>query len=347
MNDQNKKTLRQFQCRDYLWEIFEQMSQELECSVDYLVNEAMRQYARSRNYGGRTPGGPEPTGQVPNARRDSSAGGIPVSQPAPQPAPQAVGGPGRPRIPSQPMIPSAPPGPPARPAYPSSGYGASPPASSPGYPAPPAPRSSPGGYPAPPAQGGGYPAPPAPSNPGYSQQGYGQQGGGYPAPPAPQAQSGYGAGGGYPAPPSNPGYAAPQPARPAAPSSYPPPPTQRPPAGNQPPPLRPSGAGSMSAPTASDGGMPSLFCIFNGQKYPVAKEEWIIGRGNKTADLPIKDGNISRRHAAVILQNGGFYMKDLGSTNGIEFQGRRVDTKRIEEGDVYQICDYELRFTYR
>src|SRR5689334_12882180 len=49
--DQNKKTLRHFQCRDYLWEVFEQMSTELECSTDYLINEAMRQYARSRNYG--------------------------------------------------------------------------------------------------------------------------------------------------------------------------------------------------------------------------------------------------------------------------------------------------------
>lgn len=49
-HDQNKKTLRSFQCRDYLWEIFGQMSGELECSVDYLINEAMRQYARSRNY---------------------------------------------------------------------------------------------------------------------------------------------------------------------------------------------------------------------------------------------------------------------------------------------------------
>src|SRR6478609_5339443 len=51
--DHNKKTLRQFQCRDYLWEIFEQMGAELECSTDYLVNEAMRQYARSRNWGSR------------------------------------------------------------------------------------------------------------------------------------------------------------------------------------------------------------------------------------------------------------------------------------------------------
>ena len=46
--DPNRKSLRQFQCRDYLWDTFEQMSQDLECSVDYLINEAMRHYARSQ-----------------------------------------------------------------------------------------------------------------------------------------------------------------------------------------------------------------------------------------------------------------------------------------------------------
>jgi pSer/pThr/pTyr-binding forkhead associated (FHA) protein len=109
-----------------------------------------------------------------------------------------------------------------------------------------------------------------------------------------------------------------------------------------PPPLP---GGSVTG--APRGGYPPLSVIFNGQKFPVAKDEFVIGRGSKTADLPIKDGNISRRHAAVVFQNGGFYMKDLGSTNGIEFAGERVDTRRIEEGDVYQLCDYELRFTYR
>src|SRR3954464_7655755 len=65
-HDQNKKTLRHFQCRDYLWDIFEQMSTELECSTDYLINEAMRQYARSRNYGtSRSSGGQEPASDMP------------------------------------------------------------------------------------------------------------------------------------------------------------------------------------------------------------------------------------------------------------------------------------------
>lgn len=89
-----------------------------------------------------------------------------------------------------------------------------------------------------------------------------------------------------------------------------------------------------------------LYVIFNGQKIPVTKDEFIIGRGSKSADLAIKDGNISRRHAAVVFHNGAYYMKDLGSTNGIEYQGRRFDTKHIEEGDTFRMCDYELRFTY-
>src|SRR6478609_11542874 len=57
--DPNKKSVRQFQCRDVLWETFEQMARELECSVDYLVNEAMKQYARQRNYGSAGGGAPQ------------------------------------------------------------------------------------------------------------------------------------------------------------------------------------------------------------------------------------------------------------------------------------------------
>ena len=45
--DQNKKTTRTFQCKDALWQKFEQMAKELECSVDYLVNDAMKQDRKS------------------------------------------------------------------------------------------------------------------------------------------------------------------------------------------------------------------------------------------------------------------------------------------------------------
>ena len=110
-----------------------------------------------------------------------------------------------------------------------------------------------------------------------------------------------------------------------------------------PPPAQPAAQPPVPA---TAGTMPTLYLIFNGQKIPITKEQFIIGRGLKTSDLAIKDGNISRKHAAIIYHNGAYYIKDLGSVNGIEYSGKRIDSKRIDEADMFHICDYELRFTY-
>ena len=91
---------------------------------------------------------------------------------------------------------------------------------------------------------------------------------------------------------------------------------------------------------------PRLTLIFQGRKFPITSGQFVIGRGSKSSDLAIKDPNISRKHAAVIYHNGAFYIKDMGSTNGIEYKGKTVDSKRIDEGDVFSICGYDLHFTY-
>ncbi len=208
--DQNRKTLRSFYCRDYLWELFEVMTRDLGCSMDYLINESMRHYARSRNY----------------------------SLAAPRPSVD-----GR-------------------------------------------------------------------------------------APAAPQGQ-----------------LAAPTPTPMARTADLPPPPAQR----RAPPPLPPSRAGGEAEPSAvaNDGGRAPLYLLFNGQRYRIDKDKFIIGRGSQQTDLTIRDGNISRKHCAVIFRGGSYFIKDLDSTNGIEYNGKRVEHKRVEEGDVFYLCDYELRFTYR
>jgi hypothetical protein len=108
---------------------------------------------------------------------------------------------------------------------------------------------------------------------------------------------------------------------------------------------------SPSYVSSSDGAQsvpaPPLYLVFDNQKYRIDKDQFIIGRGAKSSDLPIKDGNISRKHAAVIRRNGTYFIKDLGSTNGIDFKGMRIDNKRIDEGDLFHLCDYELRFTFK
>ena len=113
------------------------------------------------------------------------------------------------------------------------------------------------------------------------------------------------------------------------------------------PPLPAGPAVAVPPPVPGGASAPPLYLIFGNQKLIVDKEQFIIGRGAKTSDLPIRDGNISRKHAAVVRRGGDYYIKDLGSTNGIDFNGERIEARKIEEGDVYSICDYQFRFTFR
>jgi len=92
--------------------------------------------------------------------------------------------------------------------------------------------------------------------------------------------------------------------------------------------------------------LPALYIVEGPRRQRVTHDSFVIGRGSKSADLVIKDGMISRKHAAVIFRSGKYYLKDLGSANGIRFRGMRIDNKRIDEGDVFVIGDHELRFTY-
>jgi pSer/pThr/pTyr-binding forkhead associated (FHA) protein len=89
---------------------------------------------------------------------------------------------------------------------------------------------------------------------------------------------------------------------------------------------------------------PRLFVSYHGRSYPVAKKQFVIGRG-ALADLSLKDGAVSRAHAAVIWRSGRFFLKDLGSDNGIFYKGMQIDNKRIEDGDVFVLGQHELTFT--
>ncbi len=86
---------------------------------------------------------------------------------------------------------------------------------------------------------------------------------------------------------------------------------------------------------------------FEGERFSVDKDRFVIGRGKQTSDLTIKDPNVSRQHAVIEFSGGQYYMVDMGSTNGVEFSGQRVQRKVIQEGDLFRICDHELRMSFK
>ncbi len=53
------------------------------------------------------------------------------------------------------------------------------------------------------------------------------------------------------------------------------------------------------------------------------KRRAVLGRSSE-ADVQIEDPNVSRRHAEIVQEGSTYWVVDLGSTNGIEVDGRRI-----------------------
>jgi pSer/pThr/pTyr-binding forkhead associated (FHA) protein len=108
----------------------------------------------------------------------------------------------------------------------------------------------------------------------------------------------------------------------------------------------PPAPGRPPPPVGGNAGPPALAIHYQGEVFPINKDRFIIGRGKQSSDLTIKDPNVSRQHAMIEFLNGQFYIVDMGSTNGVEFNGQRVQRKAIGEGDVFRVCDHELLFSF-
>jgi hypothetical protein len=69
----------------------------------------------------------------------------------------------------------------------------------------------------------------------------------------------------------------------------------------------------------------------------------LIGR-SRDCDITIDDPNVSRRHAELRNEDGRWVVSDLGSTNGVKVNGRRVERAALEPGDELVLGLARLRF---
>ena len=71
------------------------------------------------------------------------------------------------------------------------------------------------------------------------------------------------------------------------------------------------------------------------------KPEVTIGRvqGN---DIVLPKGNVSKRHARIVLKDGKFIIVDLKSTNGTYVNGKRVHRAELQTGDRLRVGRVEL-----
>lgn len=74
----------------------------------------------------------------------------------------------------------------------------------------------------------------------------------------------------------------------------------------------------------------------------VGGTDYVLGR-SPSADLVLEDPESSVQHAVVTARSGRFYIRDLGSSNGTELNGKPVTESPLGPGDEIQIGQTCLR----
>jgi len=76
---------------------------------------------------------------------------------------------------------------------------------------------------------------------------------------------------------------------------------------------------------------------YQGKQYSLkANHETVIGRGDD-ADIIFDDHTVSRRHAKIFVQGEDVIVEDMGSTNGIFVDGRKITRSKVKLGDLIVI----------
>ena len=101
-----------------------------------------------------------------------------------------------------------------------------------------------------------------------------------------------------------------------------------------------SSRGEPSA--SSDDDKAALSVVFDGKRHVIDKDRFVIG-SSPDADLVIDHESVQPEHAAVLREDNGYRIKDLGG--GIDFKKMRIDNKSIDDGDAFVLGEVEIVFS--
>ena len=83
-----------------------------------------------------------------------------------------------------------------------------------------------------------------------------------------------------------------------------------------------------------------------GRAWSLTKNQ-TLGRNAKSADIPIPELSLSRKHIHFIYKEGGIQVQDLNSTNGTFLNGLKLDSKKtylLKNNDILKVGDLVFKF---
>ena len=99
--------------------------------------------------------------------------------------------------------------------------------------------------------------------------------------------------------------------------------------------------------SASESLKHAVYPLVKGEYPATPRGRFYIGRINGN-DMIMPDYAISKRHAIIEIEDGAYFLRDAGSTNGTKINGSRLGKKRVKlkDKDVIGFARYEFTFLY-
>lgn len=79
-------------------------------------------------------------------------------------------------------------------------------------------------------------------------------------------------------------------------------------------------------------------------RFQLDRQSVALGRGSDN-DIVVDDGSVSVRHAVMERIEGGYQLRDTGSTNGIKLDGSRKEIISLRHGLSVKVGDVAFDFT--
>src|SRR5690349_12821084 len=111
-----------------------------------------------------------------------------------------------------------------------------------------------------------------------------------------------------------------------------------------------TGAMAKFGPSATAGTETAGLVLLYATAFPTLPAVFRLARGTNVlgreppADVVVPVNAVSRTHAEIVWQRGGWTLRDRGSTNGTLVDGRRVVEARLEHGQEVRVGDAIFKF---
>lgn len=88
-----------------------------------------------------------------------------------------------------------------------------------------------------------------------------------------------------------------------------------------------------------------LLPLGGGDPIPLLKQQLLVGR-RESCDIVLRFANVSAHHCQLNVQAGYWYVKDMGSKNGIKVNGVRYAERRLDPGDQLSVAKHQYEIKY-